>query len=217
MKILSSALIFILLAAALASGQEDDPAAVRGRVTTLAGDALEGVEVKFFQLDGISGNSPAEKLVKTAKTDKAGNYRVEKLPWGQYRVEFSSDLGKTEIWRFYLWRKADRVLDAGIPVGYTHGLAEIPVAGQVRATDNDKLENATVTLVNAYDPGETQQVRTDKNGRYRMTLIQPGQYIIFVTGPGFEAAAKNLDLGNGAAVNVDFSMKPRVSKPLFAR
>ena len=35
--------------------------------------------------------------------------------------------GHTEVWRSYLWRGADRVLDIGIPIGYTHTLAPITV------------------------------------------------------------------------------------------
>jgi protocatechuate 3,4-dioxygenase beta subunit len=86
-------------------------------------------------------------LVKTATTDEQGNYKIENLPPGQYRVNIElRGFGHTEVWRFYLWRKARRVLDIGVPIGYTHGLTEITVKGQVRGEKGKILEEATITL-----------------------------------------------------------------------
>jgi hypothetical protein len=146
-------LLSVLIASSEAVAQEGEPASVSGRVTTLRGDPLAGAEVRFFELEGIRGISVKETLVKTVTTDDLGSYKVEGLPFGQYRVNVEvRGFGHTEVWRFYLWRKARRVLDIGVPVGYTHGLIEITVKGQVRGEKGKILEEATVTLVNAYAP-----------------------------------------------------------------
>lgn len=196
--------------------QEGDFASVRGRVTSLRGDSLANVEVKFYELEGIRGISPTEKLIKVTKTDEQGQYRVDNLPSGQYRVYFSvSGFGHTEIWRFYLWRKASRTLDIGIPIGYTHGLFQSKISGRVRSYDGKSLQNATVTLLNAFDPNETQQARTDKNGRFELTTIQPGQYIVFASANGFAVSSATFDLGNGARITSDFALKSIGKKTLL--
>ncbi|MEQ1764209.1 MAG: carboxypeptidase-like regulatory domain-containing protein [Pyrinomonadaceae bacterium] len=203
---ISVALIFVISTVCLA--QDKDFASVKGRVTTLRGDTLADVEVRFFQLEGIRGISPTEKLIVATKTDENGQYRVDNLPSGQYRVHFSmSGFGHTEIWRFYLWRNASRTLDIGIPVGYTHGLIQSKVSGSVRSSDGRSVENATVTLINAFDPNETQQTRTDKNGKFELSTIQPGQYIVYASANGFAVSASTFDLGNGARITSDFALK----------
>jgi hypothetical protein len=214
MKTTLQAVIFVLLTFTFSFAQENESASVSGRVTTLQGEVLENVEVQFFELEGIRGISPKETLVKTTSTDKEGNYKISGLPYGQYRVNFVLPyFGHTEVWRFYLWRKAHRVLDIGIPIGYTHGLREIIVSGQVQGTNNQKIKDVTVTLVNAFNPNETQQTRTDKDGKYKITRIQPGQYIVYVTKPNFATKSIAADLGNGAKVELNFTMEAIKQKP----
>lgn len=206
----------IVVASTVAAAQGRDLASVNGRVTTLRGDPLADVQVQFFELQAIRGISVKEELVKTGTTDERGDYKVSGLPPGQYRVNFEArGFGHTEVWRFYLWKKADRVLDVGVPIGYEHGLGEITVTGQVRGTTGAPVGDATVTLINPYDLREGQQVRTNQMGRYKIELIQPGQYILYVVKPGYAVSATTIDLGNGAKNISNFAMNTIKPKPLM--
>lgn len=122
MKITISLLLVALLTlTAWSLTQDDDFASVKGRVTTLWGEPFGEAEVSFYELEGISGNSPTEKLVRRVVADNDGNYKADKLPWGQYRAGVSAKgYGHTEVWRFYLARDADEILDVGVPMGYLH-------------------------------------------------------------------------------------------------
>ena len=121
LKIIIAILLFGLFTfSALVFAQFRDYVSVRGRITTLWGEPLEKAEVSFYQLEGISGVPPSEKLIRRVVTDKEGNYNAEKLPVGQYRVGISADYGGTEVWRFPLYRNGNEteVLDVGVPMGF---------------------------------------------------------------------------------------------------
>ena len=146
----------------------------------------------------------------------SGAYVAKGIPWGQYRVNVEvPTFGHTEVWRFYLWRNARRVLDIGVPIGITHGLSEITIEGTVSGENGKRLRDATVTIVNVYDSEETEQVRTDSNGSYKITRIQPGQYVLYAYYPGYGPTASTLDLGNGTKTSLDFSIKPVKRKALM--
>ena len=204
--------IFILLLVIIgpsASAQGDEPASVRGRVTTLWGEPVEAVEVSFFELAGIGGTSPTEKLIRRVLTDKEGNYRADKLAPGEYRVAVVfPQYGHTEVWRFYLWRGANRVLDIGVPMGMLHGIEAAEVSGAVKDLNGGLVRDATVTLTNAYNAGESQQVRTDGQGRYSLREIQVGDYVLYVTRPGFGVSVTGLRLSNGEKKRADVRLVP---------
>ena len=201
----------LLLAITLSSNvavAEDEPASVEGRVLTLWGAPMAEVKVAFYLLEEIRGISPTERLIQQTTTDGNGRYQLKGLPWGQYRVDFSSAYGHTEVWRFYLGRNAKRVLDIGLPIGYTHSLFEIKVSGNVRRPDKTPVDDATVTMVSAFNPGESQQVRTDKSGRYSFEAIQPGQYIVYAAKPDYIVMATPIDIGNGEQLTSNIVLKP---------
>ena len=179
--------LLILGSSILAFPQNDDPAEVRGRVTTYYGDPLHNAEIKFFLLDKLKNEYVSSgTLIKTGLTNKSGNYEVTHLPWGEYRVTASlSGFPTAEVWRFYLGRNSERVLDFGLRIGITHGLPQLTVSGKVIATNGTTVEGATVTLTNAFDNTEPRQSASDRRGKYKFGFIQPGQYVIFVSKPGF--------------------------------
>lgn len=209
-------IVIIAVSSVGSSAQNDETATVSGRITTLRGDPLADAIVQFYELEGIRGLSPTETLRKAVTTDSSGAYVAKGIPWGQYRVNVEvPTFGHTEVWRFYLWRNARRVLDIGVPIGITHGLSEITIEGTVSGENGKRLRDATVTIVNVYDSEETEQVRTDSNGSYKITRIQPGQYVLYAYYPGYGPTASTLDLGNGTKTSLDFSIKPVKRKALM--
>ena len=197
-RVLTLGLLCFAIVASSAAAQEDDLASVSGRVTTLWGEPLETAEVAFFQLEGIQGNSPTEKLVRRVATDKNGEYQLNALPWGQYRVDVGlRGYGHTEVWRFSLWRGAKRVLDLGIPMGDYHGIAQMQIRGTVKDATNKPIKGATVTFINLYDSSESQQVRTDAHGKYVFHTMQAGDYSLYASKPTYAVASKMVSIRNG--------------------
>lgn len=177
-----------------AFSQEDEPAKVKGKITSYFGDPLKKAEVKFYLLEMESGKyiSAEGKFIKSVFTDEKGEYEISGLPWGEYRiVAMASGFTRSEVWRFYLWRNADRILDMGLKFGIIHGFPQIEVSGTIRSKDKTSIENATVTLINAFDETEKKQTRTDKNGRYKIEFIQPGQYIIYASKTGYSVVSSS--------------------------
>lgn len=204
-RILPLSILCIAVLASWAVAQDEDPASVSGRVTTLWGEPLETAEVAFFKLEGIHGNSPTEKLVGHATTNKNGEYKIDALPWGQYRVNVAlRDYGDTEIWRFYLWRRAKRILDIGIPMGMLDHISQMQVRGTVKDVAGRPVNGATVTMINLYDSSESQQVRTDASGNYDLRSMQEGDYSLYASKPGFAAASKTVSIRNGDHKASDF-------------
>jgi hypothetical protein len=173
--------------------QTEEPAKVRGRVTGYFGNPLEKVEVNFFLLEMKSGEFvSAGKFIKSVLTDTNGEYEITDLPWGEYRVSaIAFGFPRAEVWRFYLWRNAERVLDFGLQIGITHGFPQLQVSGTIKLKNKSPVRDATVTLINAFDETEIKHTRTGNDGKYKFQLIQPGQYIIYVSKPGFSVISSS--------------------------
>lgn len=194
---------------------DDDPASVEGRITSLWGASIGNVKISFYLLEGSAGNSKSERLMEEVTTDKQGNYKVTNLPWGQYRIVFSNSFGHTEVWRYRLWRSAKRILDISLPIGYQHYLSQIQISGLIQQSDGLPIEDATVSIISAFNPNDYQQTRTDKNGKYQFQKIQPGQYIVSASKPGFFVGSKDVDLGNGEKTSVTITLKAGKAKGPF--
>jgi hypothetical protein len=182
-------------------------ARARGRVVLFSGVPVEGATVKFYLLDSTRGLPSKETLVRQVQSAPDGRFIADGLPFGQYRVEVELfGFGRTEVWRFYLWRGADRVLDIGLPQGMQHGLEVATVLGTVKGDKGDLLPDATVTLVAAYNLMESSQVRTDGNGRFELTTIQPGEYVLWAAKDGWRASAVSFHLGSGAKQTITVTL-----------
>jgi hypothetical protein len=186
-------------------------ATARGRVTGLSGIPVEGAGISFYHL-GISTEGPpaTERLVRQLQSGPDGTFLAKGLPPGEYRVSVQLlPIFKTEVWRFYLSRGAERVLDIGLPQIMQHGLETISVRGTVRDEKGDPLRDATVTLVAAYNLGENSQARTDGGGRFELATIQPGEYVVWAAKDAFRASATTLRLTSGARQTLTLTLEPR--------
>ncbi|MCM3871197.1 MAG: carboxypeptidase-like regulatory domain-containing protein [Pyrinomonadaceae bacterium] len=206
---LATCVFLVGLAAFSVLAQEGELASVRGRVTTLWGQPIEEAQVSFFQLEGIRGNSATEKLIHQTLTSRNGEYKVNALPWGQYRVDVAlKGYGHTEVWRFYLWRSARRVLDVGVPMGMLHHISQMEIRGTVRKSKREAVEDATVTLTSVFDQSESQQVRTDADGKYSFLLMQEGDYLLHSSKPGYKASVTTISISTGEHTTADLVLTP---------
>src|SRR5215467_1752445 len=73
------------------------------------------------------------------------------------------------------------------------------LSGVVRTMQSEVLKDATVTVTNTAT-SKARQVRTDKEGRYVFTLLDPGSYDLQVQASGFKLLIqRNLILNVGGA------------------
>jgi hypothetical protein len=202
----------VAICVALATGSSlfsQEGATARGRVVLFSGMPVEGAEVRFFLLDSTRGLPSKETLVRQVHTDSDGTFAAKGMPIGQYRIDVELfGFGRTEVWRFYLWRGADRVLDIGLPQGMQHGVETSTVLGTVKNEKAVSVHDATVTLVAVYNLTESSQVRTDSHGRFELSTIQPGDYVLWAAKDGWRPSSMTFRLSSGAKQTVNLTLEP---------
>src|SRR5262245_27548484 len=90
------------------------------------------------------------------------------------------------------------------------GYGQTPTAtlsGVVRTVQSEVIKKATVIVKNDAT-GKSRQVTTDENGRYTITLLEPGSYELQVRADGFKLLIqKNLVLNVGGTSVRDVQME----------
>jgi hypothetical protein len=81
------------------------------------------------------------------------------------------------------------------------------VDGVVSDTALVPLDNATVSIF-----GSDVRVVTGENGRFRITQLRPGNYIVFVRRVGFEMASATVQILPSDTTRVSFTLQPAATK-----
>ncbi|MEW5978805.1 MAG: carboxypeptidase-like regulatory domain-containing protein [Acidobacteriota bacterium] len=190
----------------------EERAFLGGRVLTLWGQPVSDAKVSVQRIPNLPGAHSIDQTTWTKVTDPSGNYEFEELPWGHYRVKVTAaDFCCTELAAVYIAAGGRRTVDLGLPLALTHGLSHIILTGRVRDTDRKAIAGATVTLLSPFDLGRWEQVRSDDHGRYMFRLVQPGQYLLLASKPGFLSASAAIDAG--VADTLTTSLELRIGKP----
>ncbi|MBO0860185.1 MAG: TonB-dependent receptor [Chloracidobacterium sp.] len=93
-----------------------------------------------------------------------------------------------------------------VVIGYGQS-PKATLSGVVRTVRGEVLNNATVTVKNNAT-GKVRQEKTDKEGRYTFTLMEPGSYELQVQAEGFKLLIqKNLSLNVGGTTVRDAQME----------
>src|SRR5438094_3944616 len=82
--------------------------------------------------------------------------------------------------------------------------------GIVTDASGAALPNADVAVINTATGG-TWDVKTDAGGRYRIPVLQPGEYDLHVSQTGFQAIARRgiqLAVGQNAVIDVKLELGP---------
>jgi 5-hydroxyisourate hydrolase-like protein (transthyretin family) len=175
------AVLFAPAASAQAAG------GVSGVVTAVGGGPLEGVSVCAL------GQFPSLPACET--TDASGEYAIEELPAGKYRVKFEGGDDYVDRW----FEDAATEFEAellSISGHLTEGVdAELPPAGQIEGTVTDAGTEAAVENVSVCARREGSFLTsgcasTDPSGNYRIGGLPAGEYTVEFT-PGFEAASRD--------------------------
>jgi hypothetical protein len=171
-----SFLLVAWIATIIAAGQGMPTTNIQGRVSDPFGFPIAGAKVEF-----VSENRTRQFQVIA---DKEGAYTLNNLPAGEYKVLVSSLGFATEERNIRVWDGDQVILDIGLNAGGAD-LPPIEVSGTVRKHDDAPVEDATITVANAFNQRLTQTVRTDKHGRYKIGVDNPGQYIVSASKAGF--------------------------------
>ncbi len=173
--------------------------------------------------DGQLGT--ADDTTQTTNTNASGNYSFTNLPAGPYRVSVTPPFNLPEVTTGG-GRQVDVTLNPGQSLDTVDFGLRRPPGGTIGdfiftdrngngSVDNGDtgIANVTVTLRNS-----TGQVvsttRTDNNGNYLFTGLQPGNYSVEVTQPSDFTATTNTTLtanitdANSENLNIDFGFRP---------
>jgi hypothetical protein len=173
---------FILLLAGTAAGQQPSPTpfddTIRGRVVNDAGQPISGVSISLNAMGGSLG--------QRTNTDSEGNFKIQGLDGGIYRLYLSAPGYVTQSPNSSspTYRPGDKVeltmIKGAVIAGTVMNISGEPVvnvqvrAYQIRDGDGNKVES----------PYYLQPVFTDDRGYYRMWSLRPGTYVVATGGPG---------------------------------
>lgn len=177
-----------LLVSAPAALAIESTGKISGTVTeAVSKNGLPNMFVGVYEAHG------KESAVEFELTGPTGEYTVEGLPEGEYKVQFSAGFeGQNFLTQFY---KDQPLLADAEPVTVvkektTPGIdAEMQVGGKIEGTVTDAVTHKAVSnaLVVAFGPGEVEEggVFTDASGHYTIAGLVTGSYKIEFLGSGY--------------------------------
>jgi hypothetical protein len=186
---LRSISLFILLAATTAAAQQpttqtrDD--SISGHVVNEAGQPIPGAAVSLSVMGGTLG--------QRTSTDNEGNFKIEGLDGGIYRIYLSAS-GYVRLFpnpSAPTYRPGDKaeltMIKGGVIAGNVININGEPLVNlQVRAIQIRDADGNRVTVADFTPPKFT-----DDRGYYRIWALPPGTYVIAAGGPGQYFGAAN--------------------------
>lgn len=161
---------------------------ISGTVTDEADKPVAGIEVNVYQ-------ASEEEFAGFATTNSNGEYTVEHLPEGKYKVEFFVGFESTQnfVRQFYkgqpTFASAEVVeVVIGEPALSEKIDAKLEVGGEIEGTVTDvtthaALSNAFVVAVGAGEAGGV--ALTNSNGHYTILGLATGSYKVEFFAPGY--------------------------------
>ena len=93
-------------------------------------------------------------------------------------------------------------------MGTLDHVSQMEIRGTVWKSQNEIVKDATVFLTSVYNPLESQQVRSEDQGKYTLLLMQEGDYLIHISKPGYEVVSKTIRIRSGERKTADLSLTP---------
>jgi hypothetical protein len=164
------------------------PGKISGTVTEAGSkNPLPNMFVGVYEAHG------KESPVEFELTGPTGEYTVEGLPEGEYKVEFSKGFeGQNFISQFYNDKPSRAAAESVMVVKEktTTGIdAEMQVGGEIEGTVTDAVTHKTLgtAFVVVLGPGEVEEGEaiTEANGHYTIAGLATGSYKIVFEDPGY--------------------------------
>jgi hypothetical protein len=188
------------LTASAVAGQQSPPGTIAGTVVNEVGMVVPGASVTVVDVTGAA---------RTAVTDSRGDYRIDKLAAGSYRVRIEvagfepSDTASLTVERF-TWHDAElrRGADA---LRKDADIVVMPgIAGRIKDASGGVLPGVVVTMSG---PKGAQTATTTAGGTYRIDGLVPGEYAIEATLPGFRPARTTVTVTEGRVTRTNLSLR----------
>ena len=165
-----------------ASGQEGATGRIKGRIIDLFGNPIAGAQVL------ITTNGTIERRLVT---DQNGTYEADGLPAANYSISTSLRGFHTANRSAYLGPGEQIVIELGLQPGRLGPVERVTVVtGSVRQSDGKRVEGATITMMSAFNQEIREQTDATSAGRFELKIAEPGQYVIYVSKPGFGVDVK---------------------------
>jgi len=187
---------------------------IRGRVLDPEGRPVEGVEIgvakKTREALGLIRRGPE---LATAKTGSDGQFELDPVPVGKHygillRHERFPDFEQDGL---------SVALGAATDVGTIRLTAGAGISGQVRSVESGPLVGVEVRVVDrilpeAFGGRKPAVTRTDRDGRFRFTILKPGEVRIEVRAPDLAPGRREITLEPGREVgNVEIILRRGLS------
>jgi carboxypeptidase family protein len=190
-------LVFLPLYAQTSGGQLNQDAELRGQVSDLFGQPIAGVLVE-------ASLEKSDRLFKE-KSDSKGWYRFSKLKSGRYTVAVSYQGFRREERTIILKDSESYMQNWGLEPGSLHDPYPTQVDGIVTLPTQRPQENITVSIVNMFNNRLSDITTTNAKGEYKLSVNNPGQYLVYATNSGYPATVATITLS---------ATLPRVNKRL---
>jgi len=175
-------LTLLIAGLALAMGQQESTGTIRGRVLDLFGNPIIGAEVLV---------STDRRIDRRLVTDQQGVYEASGLTAGSYSISAALRGFHAAKRTTYLGPGEQVVVELGLQPGRLGPVErETIITGIVRQKDRKPVEDATITIMSAFNQEIRQQINASSAGRFELKVAEPGQYVIYVYKPGLAVAAK---------------------------
>lgn len=203
MRIAVIILMVVTSSLALVLGQEEATGKIKGRVLDLFGNPIVGAEVL------VSRNGEIDRRLVS---NQEGSYEANGLPAGTYAISANLRGFHRANRNAYLGPGEHIVADLGLRPGRLGPVErEGIVVGNVRQSNGKGVEDTTITLMSAFNEEIREQTYTDTAGRFELKIAESGQYLIYVSKPGFRVAVKAMTVPTkvpSEPVVLDFELSP---------
>ena len=154
---------------------------ISGQVTSIPGNGIQNVEVSIYDLNN--------NFIKVTGTDSNGNYQVQGIPTGNYKVYFFP-LSTTNY--IFQWNNNKNSFDTAdsvsVTVNQTTNInAQLApggiISGQVTSIPGNPIQNVGVNIYDSNTNAFVKGIGTDSNGNYLIKGIPAGNYNVYFSPP----------------------------------
>jgi large repetitive protein len=188
---------FCLIISGAATYASGDVGRICGQIYSSNGNPLTGAQIEVIGDNGTQSRT---------STDANGNYAVESLSAGEYKmVVYLKGFARVE--KCLRLRDGQEMnLDIGLQVNIDFDNTPLKINGEVRRITGSPLGGVIVKVLSPFGQELVAQGKTDLKGKYELSVLLGGQYIITAYKPGFLANAKALVVYEGKRLN--FVLRP---------
>lgn len=203
MKLALTILLVFASGLSMMDHQSESTGKINGRVLDLFGTPVAGAEVL------ISTNGEIERRLVS---NQEGAYEAIGLPAGTYVISASLRGFHRANRTIYIGPGEQVIADLGLRPGRLGPMErEAIIVGNIRQFKGDIIKGATITLMSAFNEEIREQIYANTDGRFELKIPDSGQYLIYVSQPGFEVAVKVITIPAklpAEPLRLDFELRP---------